>query len=90
MLGNVDDRRHRVAPRMVDGVAEASAMRSRSTPPSRATRDRAPQPDHPFHSLAELLRPKSLNEVVAQPYLSGSGKPLRLKFGAGKLHSLIL
>lgn len=40
--------------------------------------------------LAELLRPKHLDEVIGQNHLLGEGKPLRLSFEAGKLHSLIL
>ncbi len=39
--------------------------------------------------LAEVLRPASLDEVVGQHHLLGPGKPLRLAFEAGKLHSLI-
>ena len=45
------------------------------------------QPQPP---LAELLRPKSLDDVVGQRHLLGPGKPLRLAFEAGKLHSFIL
>ncbi|MBN8504488.1 MAG: replication-associated recombination protein A [Burkholderiales bacterium] len=44
----------------------------------------------PKPPLAELLRPKTLNEVVGQRHLLGPGKPLRLAFEAGKLHSFIL
>ncbi|MCA1978099.1 MAG: replication-associated recombination protein A [Thiobacillus sp.] len=40
--------------------------------------------------LAERLRPHSLAEVVGQTHLLGSGKPLRLAFDSGKLHSMIL
>ncbi|MDQ8021662.1 MAG: replication-associated recombination protein A [Moraxellaceae bacterium] len=40
--------------------------------------------------LAELLRPKSLDEVVGQTHLLGPGKPLRLAIEAGKPHSMIL
>lgn len=40
--------------------------------------------------LAELLRPRTLDEVVGQPHLLGPGKPLRLAFEAKKLHSFIL
>jgi putative ATPase len=40
--------------------------------------------------LAELLRPKTLDEFVGQRHLLGPGKPLRLAFEAGKLHSFIL
>lgn len=44
----------------------------------------------PKAPLAELLRPRSLDEVVGQSHLLGSGKPLRLAFESGKLHSFIL
>ncbi|TAN29939.1 MAG: replication-associated recombination protein A [Castellaniella sp.] len=39
--------------------------------------------------LAELLRPRTLADVVGQPQLLGEGKPLRLAFEAGKPHSMI-
>ena len=48
------------------------------------TRDSANKP------LAEQLRPATLDEVIGQTHLLGPGKPLRLAFAAGKLHSLIL
>ena len=40
--------------------------------------------------LAERMRPRTLDEVVGQRHLLGPGKPLRLAFDAGKLHSMIL
>ena len=40
--------------------------------------------------LAEALRPQTLDEVVGQRHLLGSGKPLRLAFESGKPHSMIL
>lgn len=40
--------------------------------------------------LAEALRPKKIDEVIGQQHLLGPGKPLRLAFESGKLHSLIL
>lgn len=45
------------------------------------------QPQAP---LAELLRPKTIDEVVGQMHLLGSNKPLRLAFQSGKLPSMIL
>ena len=39
--------------------------------------------------LAELLRPRTLADVVGQSQLLGEGKPLRLAFEAGKPHSMI-
>ncbi|HEY9397938.1 MAG TPA: replication-associated recombination protein A [Burkholderiales bacterium] len=44
----------------------------------------------PLAPLAELLRPKTLDEVVGQRHLLGPGKPLRLAFESGKPHSMIL
>jgi putative ATPase len=44
----------------------------------------------PIPPLAELLRPKRLDEVIGQTHLLGEGKPLRLSFVGGKLHSMIL
>ncbi len=40
--------------------------------------------------LAELLRPTTLDDVIGQRHLLGPGKPLRLAFDSGKLHSMIL
>jgi putative ATPase len=52
-------------------------------PPAQAT----PPADAP---LAEHLRPRTLDEVIGQRHLLGSGKPLRLAFETGRLHSMIL
>ncbi len=43
----------------------------------------------PIPPLAEALRPKTLDEVVGQSHLLGTGKPLRLAFQSGKPHSMI-
>lgn len=40
--------------------------------------------------LAELLRPKTPDEVIGQQHLLGPGKPLRLAFESGIPHSMIL
>jgi len=40
--------------------------------------------------LAERLRPRTLDEVIGQPHLLGAGKPLRVAFESGRLHSMIL
>jgi putative ATPase len=40
--------------------------------------------------LAERMRPRTLDEVAGQRHLLGPGKPLRLAFDSGKLHSMIL
>ena len=47
----------------------------------------AAQPEAP---LAERLRPKHIDEVIGQSHLLGEGRPLRLAFQSGKLHSMIL
>jgi len=44
----------------------------------------------PVAPLAETLRPQTLDEVIGQRHLLGSGKPLRLAFQSGKPHSMIL
>jgi putative ATPase len=43
----------------------------------------------PVAPLAEVLRPKTLDEVIGQSHLLGEGKPLRLAFQSGKPHSMI-
>jgi len=40
--------------------------------------------------LAELLRPKNLDEVIGQQHLVGKNKPIRALLEAGKITSLIL
>lgn len=40
--------------------------------------------------LAEQLRPKHLDDIAGQRHLLGVGKPLRLVFDSGKLHSMVL
>ncbi|MEO8487527.1 MAG: AAA family ATPase, partial [Betaproteobacteria bacterium] len=40
--------------------------------------------------LAERLRPRTIDEVVGQRHLLGTGKPLAVAFHAGRLHSMIL
>ena len=44
----------------------------------------------PAAPLAELMRPRTLDEVVGQQHLLGVGKPLRVAYESGKLHSMIL
>ena len=46
-----------------------------------------PPADRP---LAERLRPRTLAEVIGQRHLLGEGKPLRVAFESGRLHSMIL
>ena len=47
-------------------------------------------PNQPAAPLAERLRPKHIDEVIGQSHLLGEGKPLRLAFQSGRLHSMIL
>ncbi len=47
-------------------------------------------PSQPAAPLAERLRPHHIDEVIGQSHLLGAGKPLRLAFSSGKLHSMIL
>ena len=44
----------------------------------------------PHAPLAELMRPRTLDEVVGQAELLGPGKPLRLAFASRTPHSMIL
>jgi putative ATPase len=46
------------------------------------------KPKHP--PLAERLRPDSIEDVVGQTHLLGTGAPLRLAFDAQRLHSFVL
>ncbi|MCZ4305161.1 replication-associated recombination protein A [Zoogloeaceae bacterium G21618-S1] len=48
------------------------------------------QPPTASIPLAERLRPATLDDVVGQAHLLGEGKPLRLAFASGRLHSMIL
>ncbi|MEY4764287.1 MAG: hypothetical protein RI907_960 [Pseudomonadota bacterium] len=49
-----------------------------------------PTPTPVSQPLAELLRPHRLEEVIGQSHLLGPGRPLRLAFDSGALHSMIL
>src|SRR3546814_8745045 len=42
-----------------------------------------------YAPLAERMRPGTLDEVVGQAHLLGSGKPLRVAFQSGRPHSMI-
>lgn len=46
--------------------------------------------DPVYQPLADRLRPQTLDEVVGQGHLIGAGKPLRVAYESGKLHSFIL
>ncbi|MDH2917990.1 MAG: replication-associated recombination protein A, partial [Sideroxydans sp.] len=47
-------------------------------------------PMQPAAPLAERLRPTHIDAVIGQSHLLGTGRPLRLAFQSGKLHSMIL
>ncbi|WP_066566733.1 replication-associated recombination protein A [Snodgrassella sp. CFCC 13594] len=44
----------------------------------------------PQAPLAEQLRPHTLDDVIGQQHLIGSGKPLRVAVESGRLHSMLL
>lgn len=46
--------------------------------------------DPVYQPLADQLRPQTLDEVVGQAHLIGPGKPLRVAYESGRLHSFIL
>ena len=50
----------------------------------------APQGPAADAPLAERLRPRTLDEVIGQTHLLGPGKPLRVAFESGRIHSMIL
>lgn len=49
-----------------------------------------PHPNAATTPLAERMRPRHLDEVIGQAHLLGTGKPLRVAFESGRLHSMIL
>lgn len=50
----------------------------------------APEPQPMLRPLAERMRPKTLDEVVGQTHLLGTGAPLRTAFEQHRPHSMIL
>jgi len=64
--------------------AQDSLFEPSGDEPARAA---APTADAP---LAERLRPQRLDEVIGQQHLLGPGRPLRVAFESGRLHSMIL
>jgi putative ATPase len=54
------------------------------------TQDKLFETNAPAAPLAERLRPRHIDEVIGQSHLLGEGRPLRLAFQSGKLHSMIL
>lgn len=88
-----------------DGDASASGSAGRGTAADQPVSDlpnaaaggvplsRAAEPPRPAGAgvpLAELMRPKTLDEVVGQQHLLGPDRPLRLAFESGQPHSMIL
>lgn len=57
---------------------------------SRKPSDSTPSPLGLHQPLAEILRPRTLAEVVGQQHVLGPGMPLRLAFESGRPHSCIL
>ncbi len=51
---------------------------------------RHPSDERDAKPLAERMRPRTLDEVIGQSALLGPGKPLRVAFESGRLHSMIL
>ncbi len=64
-----------------------SAQESLFDPASPVPGLAAPSPDAP---LADRLRPQQLDQVIGQRHLLGAGRPLRVAFESGRLHSMIL
>ena len=63
-------------------------------PAPRPSSGSSPLPEAPADPsavpLAERLRPRTLDEVIGQAHLLGAGRPLRVAFETGRLHSMIL
>src|SRR6185503_17504793 len=53
-------------------------------------RPRSDDRDDPQAPLAQRLWPADLDQVIGQRHLLGPGKPLRVAFESGRLHSMIL
>ncbi|HEU5296036.1 MAG TPA: replication-associated recombination protein A [Burkholderiaceae bacterium] len=64
-----------------------SAQESLFDAPGERGANPAPSPDAP---LADRLRPQRLDQVIGQGHLLGPGRPLRVAFESGRLHSMIL
>ena len=46
--------------------------------------------DNQEQPLAELLRPKNVNDIIGQSELMGEGQPLKVAIESGNLPSMIL
>jgi putative ATPase len=71
---------------------DARADAGPGQPQTQASADRGGVGDAtaPATPLAEQLRPTTLDEVAGQQHLLAPGKPLRVAFESGRLHSMIL
>ncbi len=72
------------------GVDAGSGDTGGRSTPSHAEYRSAPKVADPVVPLAERLRPTTLDEVAGQQHLLAPGKPLRVAFESGRLHSMIL
>ncbi len=70
-----------------DAAPAASARAPAVSASASASSASAGAPDAP---LAERLRPRHLDEVIGQQHLLGPGRPLRVAFERGRLHSMVL
>ncbi len=60
-------------------------------PPPERPAVAASSPAQDAHTpLAERMRPRHIDEVIGQPHLLGPGRPLRVAFESGSLHSMVL
>lgn len=77
---------------MSASLFDAQADAGPGRPETQASADRGGVGDAtlPATPLAEQLRPTSLDEVAGQQHLLAPGKPLRVAFESGRLHSMIL
>src|SRR2546428_7666902 len=72
-------------PRLARGPRQRAALVELFGEPERAAA--APRTPAP---LADRVRPRSLDEIVGQEHLLGSGRVLRTAIETGELHSMIL
>ncbi len=75
---------------MTDPLTDLFGMPDEPTPPARANATAGDAKSQANAPLAELLRPRTPDEVIGQQHLLGPGKPLRLAFQSGVPHSMIL
>ncbi len=75
---------------MSASLFDADAVPGLSAARASASRRGAGDACAPATPLAEQLRPTTLDEVAGQQHLLAPGKPLRVAFESGRLHSMIL